>query len=99
MKNVAVIVFTILLLIANRRLEKRFPRFYRRIELPCLLLASGLVAAYCGLLLYGVYDVLNSGVSTEDKVLFTIFIAAVVAVYGVILTFSWKEYRKGRKTG
>lgn len=92
-------VFTILLLIANRLLEKRFPRFYRRIELPCLLLASGLVAAYCGLLLYGVYDVLNSGVSTEDKVLFTIFIVCVVAVYSVILTFSWKEYRKGQKTG
>lgn len=98
MKNVALVAFTVLLLIANRLLEKKFPRFYRRIELPCLILSSGIVAAYCGFLLYAAYDVLSSGVSTDDKVFFTIFIGIVVAVYGVILTFSWKEYRKRRKT-
>ena len=46
--------------------EKKFPRFFKRIELLCALVASGLIIFYCAFPLYGVYDVLTIEVSNGD---------------------------------
>lgn len=78
-------------------IRKKFPWLYKRIRLPVNVLLSIMVAAYCGFLIYAVYDVLASGVSGGDKVFFTIFIVAVIAVYGAIVTIMWRRWLKERK--
>lgn len=78
-------------------IRKKIPGFYERIRLPVNVLLSIIVAAYCGFLIYAVYDVLTSGVSGGDKVFFTIFIVAVIAIYGAIVTMIWRRWLKDRK--
>ena len=91
------IFLIMIVVVVNKLLEKRFPRFFKRIELPCAIVASGLIIIYCAFLLYGVYDVLISEVSNGDKVFFTIFIGCIIAVYVVIMVLMWKNRCKGRK--
>ena len=92
------LIFFIILFAAEKRLEKKFPRFFKRIELPCAIVVSALVIVYCAALLYGVYDVLTSGVSTGDKVFFTVFIGCIIAVYAAILALMWKDWYKKRES-
>ena len=78
-------------------IRKKFPGFYERIRLPVNVLLSIIVAAYCVFLIYAAYDVLTSGVSGGDKAFFTIFIGAVIAVYGALVTIIWRRWLKERK--
>lgn len=75
----------LIIIVLIKLLEKKFPRFFKRIELPCALVASGLIIFYCAFPLYGVYDVLTIEVSNGDKVFFTIFIGCIVAVYEIVM--------------
>ena len=78
-------------------IRKKIPELYKKIRLPVNVLLSIIVAAYCGLLIYAAYDVLTSGVSGGDKAFFTIFIVAVIAVYGALVTIIWRRWLKERK--
>ena len=91
------IISIFLLFIFNTFLEKKFPRFCKRIELPCLILLTIIASVYCCMLLYGVYDTLTSGVSTDDKVFFCIFIAVIVSIYAAVVGFEWKRWLKKRR--
>lgn len=75
----------LIIIVLIKLLEKKFPRFFKRIELPCAMVASGLIIIYCAFPLYGVYDVLTIEVSNGDKVFFTIFIGCIVAVYEIVM--------------
>lgn len=90
-------IFLIIIIVVNKLLEKKFPRFFKQIELPFAIVASGLIIIFCSFPLYGVYDVLTSEVSNGDKVFFTIFIGCIVAVNVVIMVLMWKNRFKGRK--
>lgn len=96
--NIKFLLLLVLLAAAERLLEKKFPRFFRQIELPCLILGSGLAAVYCGLLLYSVYKALTSDVSVGDKVFFALFIGGVFAAWAVLLIFAWKRWQRGQKS-
>ena len=85
------------LLVFSKFLEKKFPHFCKRIELPCLILFTILATAYCCMLVYGVYDTLTSSVSTDDKVFFCIFIAVIVSIYAVMVVIEWKRWFTKRK--
>ena len=91
------LIFLIIIVVVNKLLEKKFPRFFKRIALPCAIVASGLIIIYCVFLLYGVYDVLTSEVSNGDKLFFAIFIGCIVAIYVFIMVLMWKNRFKGRK--
>lgn len=95
--NIYVLIVLILWLTLGRRLEKKYPLFFKKIELPCCILSTGMVAVYCAFPVYGVYDVLTSEVSGGDKAFFTLFIGCIIAVYGVMLAYTWKRYWKERK--
>ena len=90
-------VLILLLFAFGKFLEKKFPRFCKRIELPCLILLTIIASVYCCMLLYGVYDTLTSGVSIEDKVFFCIFIAVIISVYAVMIVVEWRSWLKKRK--
>ena len=79
------IFLIIIVVVVNKLLEKRFPRFFKRIELPCAIVASGLIIIYCAFLLYGVYDVLISEVSNGDKV----FLKSLLDVLLLFMWLSW----------
>lgn len=96
--NIKFLLFLVLLVIAERTLEKKFPRFFRQIELPCLILSSGLTAVYCGLLFYSLYKVLTDGVSVGDKVFFTVFVGCLIAAWAALLIFAWKRWQRERKS-
>ena len=76
--------------------RKKFPELHRKInrkiELPAAILLSILVTAYCGFLVYAIYDTLTSSMSNGDKAFLTIFIAIVISIYVVLVVFSWKQY-------
>lgn len=95
--NVGTLLFLILYILADRLIRKRFPGFCRKIELPANILFTAILSIYCGVLMYGVWEVLTSGVSTGDKVFFVVFIGIVVSAYGAIVFFTWKRWRKERK--
>lgn len=75
----------LIIIVLIKLLEKKFPRFFKRIELPCAMVSSGLIIIYCAFPLYGVYDVLTIEVFNGDKVFFTIFIGCIVAVYEIVM--------------
>lgn len=91
------LIFLIIVLVVEKLLEKKFPQFFKRIELPCAIVASGLITVYCSFLVYSVYAVLTSGVSNGDKVFFVIFIGCIIAVYVMIMALMWKDWYKKRK--
>lgn len=93
------IIIVVAVVIADRFLKKRFPRFYRRIELPVAIISSLLVAVYCGFLVYAICDVLTSGVSNGDKVFFTIFMGVIISIYVAIVVLMWRKWLKERKSG
>ena len=97
--NAGWIVLLIVLLTMEFFIKKKFPRFYKQTELPANILLTLLAAVYCGFLIYGVYDVLTSGVSNDDKVFFVIFIAAIVSIYVAMVVFTWRRWLKERKQG
>lgn len=85
------------LFVFSKFLEKKFPRFCKRIELPCLILLTIIATVYCCMLVYGVYDTLTSRVSTGDKVFFSIFIAIIVSIYVAMVVIEWRRWLKRRK--
>jgi len=88
------IIFLLLVFLIDRVFQKKLPECYRKLQLPVNVVLSLLVTVYCGLLLYAVYDVLASGVSTGDKIFFTIFIGIIVSVYAAIIIVTWKRWAK-----
>lgn len=94
--NLGSIIFIAVVLIMDQVFKKKFPQFYKRIELPLIAVMSILVTAYCGRLIYALYDVLTSGVSHSDKIFFAIFIGVIVSVYmGMVIT-AWIQWSKER---
>ncbi|MGI6029623.1 MAG: hypothetical protein ACOX81_09505 [Candidatus Heteroscillospira sp.] len=93
------LIFLIIFLVIEKLLEKKFPQFFKRIELPCAIVTSGIITVYCFFLLYAVYDVLTSEVSNGDKVFFSVFIGCIITVYVIIMALIWKSWNKKRKNG
>ena len=91
------IIFLAAFFLLDLMLRKKFPGFYKRIQLPFNIIASIVVAVYCGFLIYTVYDVMTSTVSGGDKVFFVIFIGSIVAVYAALITDLWRRWLKDKK--
>ena len=91
------IIFLAAFFLLDIMLRKKFPGFYKRIQLPFNIIASIVVAVYCGFLIYTVYDVMTSTVSGGDKVFFVIFIGSIVAVYAALITDLWRRWLKDKK--
>lgn len=90
------IAFLIAAFIVDRMFPKKFPRLYKKLQLPVLIVLSVLVTGYCGFLIYAVYDTLKSGVSRGDKIFFVIFIGVVISVYVVMFVIAWQQWLKER---
>ena len=95
--NIGSIVFLVAIFVLDRFVQKRFPLFYERIQLPINVILSILVAIYCCFMVYSVYDVLTSGVSSGDKILFVIFAGIIIAIYIVMAVIEWKRWLNKRK--
>lgn len=95
--NIGSLLFLIVFLILDHILQKRCPRFYKRIQLPINIVFSVLVAGYCGLLLYAICDVLSSNVSSGDKVFFVIFIGINIAIFVAMIILTWLRWARDRK--
>ena len=95
--NIGAAVFIVLFIVADRLTAKRFPRFYKRLELPSLIIAAVLLTLYGSFLFYAAYKVLISGSSTADKVWFTIFIGICVSVVTALIIFMGGRWAKERK--
>ena len=95
--NVGTIIFLIVYFIADRIVHKKFPRFYKRMELPINIIFSVLITVYCAFLIYAVYNVLISSVAIDSKIFFVIFIGIIISGYVAIVTFTWRRWLRGRK--
>lgn len=95
MVNSIILLFLIILM--SRSIKSRSPGFSKRIEFPALIILSVIVTVYCGFCVYGVYDVVMSGISVDDKVFFVIFMGIVIVVYMVMVIRSWKNWLMERK--
>lgn len=90
------IAFLFIVFIIDRVLQRKFPEFYKKIQLPVNIVLSALVTIYCGFLIYGVYDVLTSRVSMDDKIFFVIFIGVIFSIYMSMVIITWKRWFKDR---
>lgn len=95
--NIGSIVFLVAIFVLDRFVQKRFPLFYERIQLPINVILSILVAIYFCFMVYSVYDVLTSGVSSGDKIFFVIFAGIIIAIYIVMAVIEWKRWLNKRK--
>lgn len=95
--KIGILILLLLLFAADWILKKKFPRFYKRLGLPCNILFSGAVASHCFILIYSEYTVLTSEVSLSDKVFFVLFVGCVIAVYAILVAYVWKNWLKERK--
>ena len=95
--NIGSIVLIIVFLVVDRILSKKFPRIYKKLEFPFLILMTLIITVYCAALIDAVFDVLSSAVSVDDKVFFVGFIAIVVAIYVALAAITWRKWLKGRK--
>jgi len=94
--NVGSIVLLIAVYIIDRIFHRKFPRLYKKLQLPVNIVGTVLAAVYCGFLIYAVYDVLTSGVSNADKVFFIIFIGIIVSIYAAMVVIEWRRWAKDR---
>lgn len=90
------IVLFFVLVIIDRIIQKKFPKVHKRLEFPATLVSTVLLTAYCGLLVYAVYEILTSEVSLADKIFFAIFIGVILSIYVAILVMMWVRWSKGR---
>jgi len=95
--NIGTVAFIVLFILADRVAAKKFPVFYKRMELPANIVATLLLALYGGFLVYAAYEVLVSGVSNADKIWFTIFIGICVSVIITLIIFLWSRWSKERR--
>lgn len=78
-------------------LRKRFPGFYRSIQLTVNIMTSILALICCTVLIYGLYQVLNSGVPGGDKLLFALLVLASVGAFVYMAASLWRRWLKQRK--
>lgn len=90
-------VFAVAMIIVDQIIKRAFPEFYKRMELPMLVLFTLLAVGYCGLLVYALYQVIVSGVTTGDKVFFVIFIGVNVSAFIAMIVFSWRDMLKKKR--
>lgn len=94
--NWKAILLTVALIWLYRLLEKKFPAFFERIEIPLMVAATALIIAYCGMSVYGIYDVAISDVSRTDKITFAIWMGLLVSIYVVAVVMLWREWFRKR---
>lgn len=91
------IIFLVALFAFDRGMGKRFPKFYRCIQLPVNIIVSVLATAYCALLIYALHEVLNSGVSGGDKLFFASLVLASLGAFAYMTASLWRRWLKERK--
>ena len=91
------IIFLVALFVFDRGMGKRFPKFYRCIQLPVKIIAGVLATAYCALLIYALHEVLNSGVSGGDKLFFALLVLASLGAFTYMTASLWRRWLKERK--
>lgn len=92
------IIFIASFLLLDLLLRKKFPGFYKRIQLPVNITVSVLALTYCALLIYALHEVLNSGVSGGDKLFFTLLVLISLGAFVYMTTSLWRRWlREGRK--
>ena len=67
------LIFLIAIAVVDKLLEKKSPQFYKRMESPCLIAASGLVVIYCVSLLC-VINTHTNEMSGSDRAFTVIFL-------------------------
>lgn len=91
------IIFIASFLLLDLLLRKKFPGFYKRIQLPVNITVSVLALAYCALLIYALHEVLNSGLSGGDKLFFTLLVLISLGAFAYMTTSLWRRWLKKRK--
>lgn len=91
------IIFLVALFAFDRGMGKRFPKFYRCIQLPVNIIVSVLATAYCAILIYALHEVLNSGVSVGDKLFFALLVLASLGAFAYMTAGLWRRWLKERK--
>lgn len=91
------IIFLVALFVFDRGMGKRFPKFYRCIQLPVNIIVSVLATAYCAILIYALHEVLNSGVSSGDKLFFALLVLASLGAFAYMTAGLWRRWLKERK--
>ena len=91
------IIFLVSFFLLELLLRKKFPGLYQRIKLPFNIVAGVLVLAYCTLLIYALYEVLNSSVSGGDKLFFALLVLASLGAFAYMAANLWRQWLKKRK--
>ena len=76
------LIFLIAIAVVDKLLEKKSPQFYKRMESPCLIAASGLVVIYCVSLLC-VINTHTNEMSGRDRAFFCIHYCHLYSWHGV----------------
>ena len=95
--NLGTIIFLAAFFLLDLMLRKKFPGFYKRIQLPVNIIVSVLTTAYCALLIYALHEVLNSGVSSGDKLFFALLVLASLGAFAYMTAGLWRRWLKERK--
>ena len=78
-------------------LRKKFPDFCKRIQLPVNIIAGILALSCCALLIYALYQVLNSAVSGGDKLFFALLVLAALGAFAYMAASLWRQWLKQGK--
>lgn len=81
----------------DKLIKALWPEKYEKIILPCNIIATVLIVAYCVYAAYGIYEVLASDVAADSKILFVAFMGALVLLYLFILIKMWRDWRRERE--
>lgn len=85
------------LVILDRMLRMRFPRFWRRLQLPMNLLFTVLCMVFIFLQVTAVQQTLVSDLSTSDKLAPVCVSLVAVAVFGYLLATTWRQWQRTRR--
>ena len=98
--RVETIIFLVLLVILDRVIHKKFPTFYKRMQLPLNIVLTALAAVYAGALLCSLCGVLTDGsVSIWSKLGLFLFIGACVAGLAFAVWLAWRDWYRLKKYG
>lgn len=96
--EIGAILFLVAAFLLERFFQKKFPRFYAKIQFPANIVLSILVAVYCGFFLSAAYDVLISEVSGGDKAIFAILMVGAAFILAAMAILTWKQWLNERKS-
>ena len=95
--NKATILILAIAFFADYIIRKYFPETWRKLQLPLNVAITVFDMVFAALLIYSIFPVIKSGVTTADKAIYSIGISICLLILISTCIYMWKRWLKEKK--